>query len=154
MSDNSNKDWTVFVPEIKWTLWDKITMPFYRVRNFFRDKWWEFRQRCQRFKRGFAWSDVWDMDAWFVSTAKPMLKHLLEKHCGHPCNIENEEWEAILHEMIDCLELMDEDKAQAHLGIADDDYSPESYKKVGELMEEKKDRFFELFSKWFFNLWD
>ena len=40
MSDNSNKDWTVFVPEIKWTLWDRITMPFYRVRNFFRDKWW------------------------------------------------------------------------------------------------------------------
>lgn len=27
MSDNSNKDWAVFVPEIKWTLWDKITMP-------------------------------------------------------------------------------------------------------------------------------
>lgn len=56
--------------------------------------------------------------------------------------------------MIDCLELMDEDKAQAHLGIAEDDYSAESYKKVGELMEEKKNRFFELFSKWFFNLWD
>jgi len=136
------------------TLWDKITMPFYRVRNFIREKWWEFRQRCQRFKRGFAWGDVWDMDAWFISTAKPMLEHLLKKHWGHPCNIENEEWEAILQEMIGCLELMDEDKAQAHLGIAEDDYSAESYKKVGELMEEKKNRFFELFSKWFFNLWD
>lgn len=72
------------------TLWDKITMPFYRVRNFIREKWWEFRQRCQRFKRGFAWGDVWDMDAWFISTAKPMLEHLLKKHWGHPCNIENE----------------------------------------------------------------
>lgn len=29
MSYNSNKDWAAFVPEIKWTLWDKITMPFY-----------------------------------------------------------------------------------------------------------------------------
>ena len=126
MSDNSNKDRTVFVSEIKWTLWDRITMPFYRARNFFRNKWWGFRKRCQRFKRGFAWSDVWDMDAWFISTTKPMLEHFLEKHCAYPCNIENEEWEAILKEMIDCLELM----------------------------EEKKDRFFELFSKWFFNLWD
>lgn len=55
--------------------------------------------------------------------------------------------------MVDCLELMDEDKAYAHLGIADD-YTLESYKRVGELMEEKKNRFFELFSKWFYNLWD
>ena len=154
MSDNSNKDRTVFVHEIKWTLWDRLTMPFYRARNFFRNKWWGFRKRYQRFKRGFAWGDVWDMDAWFISTAKLMLEHFLEKHCGYPNNIDNEEWEAILKEMIDCLELMDEDKAKAHFGITDYDYSPESYKKVGELMEEKKDRFFELFSKWFFNLWD
>lgn len=154
MSGNFNKDWTVYVPEIKWTLWDRITMPFYRIRNFFRDKWWEFRKRCQRFKRGFAWSDVWNMDDWFISTAKPMLENLLKKHHGHPYNIENEEWEAILQEMISCLELMDEDKSRAHLGIAEDDYSHVSCKKAFELMEEKKNRFFELFSKWFFNLWD
>lgn len=152
--NNQNKNWTVHYPEVNWTLWDKITMPFYRARNFFRDKWWDFRKRCQRFKRGFAWSDVWDMDIWFISTAKSMLEHLLKKHCGHPCNIKNEEWETILHEMTDCLELMCEDKAQDYLGIAEDDYSLESYKKVRELMEEKKNRFFELFSKWFFNLWD
>ena len=137
--------------EIKMTFWDRITMPFYR---FFRDKWLMFRKRCQRFKRGFAWSDVWDMDAWFISTAKPMLEHLLKKHCGHPYNIENEEWEAILKEMIECLELMDADESRARLGIAEDDYSPASCKKAGELMEEKKNRFFELFSKWFYNLWD
>lgn len=154
MGDNSNKDRTAFAPKIKWILWDTITMPFYRVRNFFCNKWWEFRKRCQRFKRGFAWCDVWDMNGWFISTARPMLEHLLKKHCGHPCNIENEEWETTLQEMIDCLELMDEDKAKSYLGIADDNYSAESYKKVCGLMEEKKDRLFELFSKWFFDLWD
>lgn len=30
----------------------------------------------------------------------------------------------------------------------------ESYKKANDLMEENKDRFFELFSKYFFCLWD
>ena len=136
------------------TFWDRITMPFYRVRNFFRDKWWMFRKRCQRFKRGFAWSDVWDMDDWFILTAKPMLEHLLKNHCSHPYSINDEEWEAILKEMIDCLDLMDEYNAHAHLGFAKYDFSADSYKKVGELMEEKKNRFFELFSKWFFSLWD
>ena len=154
MSDNSNKDWTVFVPEIKWTLWDRITMPFYRVRNFFRDKWWEFHKRCQRFKRRFAWGNVWDMNDWFISTVKPMLKHLRKKHCGCPIGIENEEWEAILQEMIDCLELMDEDNAKNYLGIADDDYSTESVIRTQGLREEKKNRFFTLFSEWFYNLWD
>ena len=147
MDNNFNK-------ETKVTFWDRITMPFYRVRNFFRDKWLEFRKRCQRFKRGFAWGDVWDMDVWFISTAKPMLEHLLKEHCGHPYDIKNEEWEAILQEMISCLELMDADKSHAYLGIAEDDYSHVSCKKAFELMEEKKNRFFELFSKWFFSLWD
>lgn len=56
--------------------------------------------------------------------------------------------------MIDCLTLMDEDEVQKHLGIADDDYSVESYNKVNDLMDEKKNRFFDLFSKYFYNLWD
>lgn len=154
MIDNSDNDCPVRVKEIIWTLWERITMPLYRVRSLFRDKWLEFRNRCQRFKRGFAWGDVWGMDAWFISTAKPMLEQMLKKHCGHPCGVENEEWEDILQEMIKCLELMDEDKARVQLGIEEGDYSAESYKKVGELMEEKKNRFFELFSKWFFDLWD
>jgi hypothetical protein len=49
---------------------------------------------------------------------------------------------------------MDEDEAEKYLGIADDDYSAESYKKVNDLMDEKKNRFFELFSKHFYSLWD
>jgi hypothetical protein len=56
--------------------------------------------------------------------------------------------------MIECLELMDEDNAQQHLGIADDDHSIESYNRVWNLMLEKKNRFFELFSEYFYSFWD
>ena len=126
-----------------------------------RDFWYDLRVRCQRFKRGYAYSDVWDMDFWFMRTAKPMLTHLRDYGIGVPNALylegaenEREAWESILTEMIECLELMDEDNAQLHLGIADDDHSIESYNRVWNLMLEKKNRFFELFSQHFYSLWD
>lgn len=119
------------------------------------------RARCQRFKRGYSYGDVWDIDCWFMRTVKPMLIHLRDHGMGIPFDLylegeENERaaWEAVITEMIDCLTLMDEDEAQKYLGITDEDWSVESYNKVNNLMEEKKNRFFELFSKHFYSLWD
>lgn len=119
------------------------------------------RARWQRFKRGYSYGDVWDMDYWFKRMVKPMLIHLRDHGMGIPFDLylegeENERaaWEAVLTEMIECLELMDEDEAQRHLGVADEDWSIESYNKVNNLMDEKKNRFFELFCKHFYSLWD
>ena len=50
---------------LEYTFWDWITTPFYRIRRFFYDRWFNFRQRCQRFRRGYADSDVWDMAIFF-----------------------------------------------------------------------------------------
>lgn len=117
--------------------------------------------RIQRFKRGYSYGDIWDMDYWFMRTVKPMLTHLRDYGIGVPNDLylqdaDNERiiWENTLTEMISCLELMDEDNAEKYLGIADNDWSVESYKKVTNLMEESKNRFFELFSKHFYSLWD
>ena len=119
------------------------------------------RARWQRFKRGYSYGDVWDIDCWFMRTVKPMLIHLRDNGHGIPFDLylegeENERaaWEAVLTEMVECLELMDEDAAEKYLDIANDDYSVESYQKVNNLMDEKKNRFFELFSKHYFSLWD
>ena len=133
---------------------------YYRIKNTISDFWYNFRCRCQRFKRGWAYGDVWDMDAWFIRTVKPMLAHLRDHGIGIPGEFCIDEdgnriyWENTLTEMTSCLELMDEDNAEKYLGISDDDYSVESYKKINDLMEENKDRFFELFSKYYFSLWD
>ena len=134
--------------------------PYRRIKNTISDFWYDFRCRCQRFKRGWAYSDVWDMDVWFIRTVKPMLAHLRDYGIGIPgefCIGEDGNriyWENTLTEMISCLELMDENAVREHLGISDSDYSFESYKKINNIMEENKDRFFELFSKYFFWLWD
>lgn len=134
---------------------------YYRIKNTISDFLYDFRRRCQRFKRGYAYSDVWDIDVWFMHTVKPMLIHLRDYGIGIPVEFVNEGsnssriyWENTLTEMISCLELMDEDAAREHLGIPDSDWSFESYKMTNDLMEENKNRFFELFSKYFFALWD
>ena len=133
---------------------------YHRIKNTISDFWYDFRCRCQRFKRGYAYSDVWDMDVWFMHTVKPMLIHLRDHGIGIPNELyvdgENERvnWENTLTEMINCLELMDENTVREHLGISDSDYSFESYQKTNDFMEENKNRFFELFSKYFFDLWD
>lgn len=134
---------------------------YYRIKNKLIYDFDSLRARIQRFKRGYSYGDVWDMDYWFMRTAKPMLIHLRDHGIGIPNELylqdaDNERivWENTLTEMISCLELMDEENAEKYLGIADNDHSVESYDKVTTLMEENKHRFFELFSKYFYCLWD
>lgn len=134
---------------------------FRRIKNKLIYDFDSLRARCQRFKRGYSYGDIWDMDSWFMRTVKPMLIHLRDYGIGVPNDLykecaenEREEWEAILTEMVECLNLMNEDAAREYLGIADDDYSVESYKKTGACVDENKDKFFKLFSEHFFSLWD
>lgn len=135
---------------------------FSRIKYKIDRLWDNFCCRCQRFKRGYAYSDVWDMDAWFMRTAKPMLIHLRDYGIGIPGELvvdgENQRanWENVLTEMINCLDMMDEDNVYESLGFYDYDQllSIEDYKRVGAIMEENKNRFFELFSEYFYALWD
>jgi hypothetical protein len=134
---------------------------YYKIKNKLIYDVDSLRARIQRFKRGYSYGDVWDMDFWFMRTVKPMLIHLRDHGIGIPNELylqgaDNERilWENTLTEMISCLDLMDERNAQKHLGISDSDHSAESYKKVWRCMEENKSRFFELFSKYFYNFWD
>ena len=128
----------------------------YRIQNALDN----LRARCQRFKRGWAYSDVWDIDVWFMHTIKPMLLHLYHNHMGVPMEFENNRdgWKEILNEMINCLEMMDEGNVYAFLGFCElDDYkrmTREDYQNVYDIMIKNKNRFFELFSKYFFDLWD
>ena len=120
------------------------------------------KARCQRFKRGYSYGDIWDMDYWFMRTVKPMLIHLRDHGIGIPNELylqdaDNERilWENTLTEMISCLELMSEDNVRKSLGLEYGKHlTIEDYKRIGSIMEENKNRFFELFSKYFYSFWD
>ena len=132
----------------------------YRIK----DSWWNFRSKCQRFKRGYSWGDVWDMDQWFMNTIKPMLIHLRDHGIGCPnefydeANDSDEAWKNILTEMINCLEMMDEDNVRSYLGFGDvEDWkrmTREDYINVHKIMNDNKNSFFRLFSEYFYDLWD
>lgn len=127
--------------------------------KWIKNKLYNFRSCCQRFKRGWAYGDVWDMDVWFMCTVKPMLIHLKNNGISRPMEFKHRsEWEAVLEEMIDHLDFMDEDYVIQFLGFEGiNDYkrmTREDWDRVYTIMVENKNRFFELFRKYYFDLWD
>lgn len=132
----------------KYTLWDKITLPFYVIRN----KWKVFKYKCQRFKKGYADNDAFDICHWFIDTVKPMLVQFRTEYWICPLNMSLSDWDSILSEMIDCLDLMNEDNAKVVAGV-ERYYDESDFEIVDKIMEENKRRFFELFSKYFYNFW-
>ena len=61
----------------------------------------------------------------------------------------DEDWTKILGEMADALHLMDEGNVLEQAGCEDLEYD-----KIQKITEENKARFFELFSRYFYCLWD
>lgn len=125
----------------------------------YKTKWNDFLDRCQRFKRGYADSDVWDMKFWFTDTIKPMLIHLRDHGLGYPFDFDDrDQWCEILSEMIHCLDLMDEDNVYNSLGFCEPEdimrMTPSDIENAREILKNSKDRFFELFVKHFYDLWD
>uniref|UniRef100_A0A6H2A2Q0 Uncharacterized protein n=1 Tax=viral metagenome TaxID=1070528 RepID=A0A6H2A2Q0_9ZZZZ len=126
----------------------------------------------QRGKRGWADCDVWGMDYYLVKVIHPMLRRLRKIAHGHPCGLDTPgEWDKILDEMIEGFE--------AAKRVCDDDYldkvqpgwfdpkarlegnyktiKKESILECARLSHADQKLFeqrMELFTKWFFNLWD
>lgn len=133
---------------------DKITLPFYRIRNTFRDAYYNFKYRCQRFVRGYADEDIWNLDIWFVETMKKLLSEFIKYNNGYPADLTEEKWKAILVTMNELLGWMDRDDVCQKL------YHKESYeltaeqvREAADLATECKDDFFHLFNKYFNHLW-
>lgn len=117
-------------------------------------------------KYGYDEYAEWETFNWFISSMKTILPHYGNKdHLGVPIITYNpfdpdlnltdeeieelvkkneEEWYRIIDRMIELLDLMDE---RNYLNC-------DSYKEQQESMDKAKDEFFELFSKYFYNLWD
>lgn len=120
----------------------------WKIKDFIFD----FKMRCQRFKRGYADEDWWNMDVWFCKIIKPMLETLRDHAHSYPNEFESfDEWKKILNEMIYYVNNMDADDKyfkMSQLGNWKD------YKALSEEANLNKEKFFILFSKYFYDLWD
>lgn len=114
-------------------------------------------------KNGYDEYATWEIHHWFTITMKSILTEYRNCHYGvpilidnYPCMVKTDEdkarekenedkWNSIIDRMIELLGYMDETNPV----YEEMDYHQES------LMREKaKNEFFELFSKYFYNLWD
>lgn len=121
----------------------------------------------QRAKRGWADCDTWNMDQWFLEVIPDMLRYFKDNHMGCPIfdlklsdEENNAQWEQIISRMIWLSNEMNELKcSQQNEYIFD--FSEEGktnfikrQQEIDDYMDGCKKEFFELFSKYFYNLWN
>ena len=126
---------------------------FSRLWHSFIGKCRKLKWRCQRFIRGWADEDTWDIDWWFIKTLSPMLKKFKEDNDSNPFKFSEEEWDTILDNMIYYLEGMNEEGAVNQLYGEGANLTVEDYKEISNHMTHSKEEFFKLFTQYFYDLW-
>lgn len=135
-------------------IWDAITTPFYRIKHKVRDVCWEIRYGFQRMFKGYDVVDTFETFSKFINRYTKILTDYRNKHWGYPGTMTEEEWDEIVDEMLYHLKYMDEEVVTSELENGVPDEWSASGIIVYEIMDKHKDAFFELFSKYFYYLWD
>ncbi len=99
----------------------------------------ELSYAWQRVWKGYDNRFWWSMDMVFIELYTELFKEFRDNMHSHPHNMGSTEWKNILDKMVNLLEQMDA------LEIEDYEYAKAM---------EKKDEFFKLFNKHFYDLWD
>lgn len=83
-----------------------LSRPWKIVSDFFKCRKWA----SQRARRGYADTDVWDMDDWFLRVLPPMLRDLAndDAYPGNPPFETEDKWTAWLNRMADDFESLQE----------------------------------------------
>lgn len=140
--------------DAKFTLWDRITIPFCRLKYEVKKVVQIVRYGFQRMFKGYDNVDVFDTFYQFSKRYHKIFVELRKNSCSHPCNMTEEEWDNILDRMITHLYYMDETNVVNKLeDDAPKGLSP-SYSAIHKVMNKHKEEFFKLFSEYFYNLWD
>lgn len=135
-------------------LWDTITLPYWRVKNWIEDVYWNVRYGFQRMFKGYDDVDTFETFDKFIERYIKILTEYRKNHVGHVGTMTNEEWESIIDEMLYHLHYMNEENVEEELekNVPDDWHV--NQKTVDYIMETHKNEFFKLFSEYFYNLWD
>lgn len=132
--------------------------PMRKIKYFFRD----IKYSYQRIRYGWCDRDTWDIDYWFLSVIPPMLQHLRDNKHGYPSDMEEDEWDHILETMILMFTEANEDRCSKKNEYELKSRASEEERKIFldkalEVLEYRnkcKNKGFEFFSKYFWNLWD
>lgn len=148
--------WNFKIKTSKWyeKVWDVITTPYYKAKCKLNRAYWEARYGIERMFKGYDSVDTFDTFSRFIDRYTKVIKELRNSHMGYPYDLSEEKWDEVLDEMIYHLYYMDENHVIEELEKDVPDTWIASAKTTGKIIEKHKDEFFELFSKYFYNLWD
>lgn len=139
---------------LKCTLWDRIVTPFWKIKCWFKDTYREIHYGFQRMFKGYDSVDTFETFSKFIERYTKILTEYRKTHISYVGTMTNEEWEAIIDEMLYHLKYMDEETVIEELKKdVPDDWNASAIT-VYEIMDKHKYEFFKLFSKYFYNLWD
>lgn len=105
------------------------------------------KEVCFLLKYGYPYEATYEHFNWFLNMERSILKQYLKTHYGFPGSEgaeTNEKWESVIKRMLELLDDMDETKYDETISIIN---------KI-DSMEKSKNEFFELYSKWFYDMWD
>ena len=130
-----------------------------------------------RANKGYCYRDIWEIDNWFLSIVPEMLDEYIKIHTGHPSDMTDEEWVAIINAMAQSFRNADERSTEftnpyrdEYLKTLEIDYNAgrllchadneldENYhkkeKEKNDFMEKSLDEGMRLFRKHLRKLWD
>ena len=120
-----------------------------------KNAYWKTRDKAQKIIRGYSDTDINELFQWFIDTMRPMIKQFRKITNSYPIECLNwREWDKILKEMDNCLYMMDEQHVMDYYGYKYNNLTVEQNMKIHQEMEKNKDNFFNLFKKYFYEMWN
>lgn len=135
-------------------IWNIITNPYYKVKWKVKETYWNCRYGFERMFKGYDSVDTFETFAKFIERYTKILTEYRKTHIGYVGTMTEEEWDAIIDEMLYHLYYMDEWHVIDELEKDVPANWSVSAKFVSEVLDKHKDEFFSLFSEYFYNLWD
>lgn len=122
-----------------------------------REKLNELKMQKQRAKKGFCVEDTWSVYDWFLNTVPKILTELNKNRMGHPTDMTDKEWGGIIDRMIFCFTEAN-DYTCSQTNSIDYDKDKDKWREreieIVNYRDKMKNEGLELFSKYFWNLWD
>ena len=124
------------------------------LRYKIREKYYNLKYRCQRFIRGYADEDIWNIDCWFIENMKKIFPEFIKRTNSHPSELTWEEWKELLNTMNDLLHKMDIDDVAAVVFKKESYELSETDARIAkEMVNRNRKLFFYAFNQYFDHLW-
>lgn len=133
---------------------NEITSLYYRFKIKIESIYWNIYHGFERMFKGYDSIDTFEIFSKFIERYSKILREYRKNHLGYVGTMSAEEWDDIIDDMLYHLYFMDENNVEKELCKDVPESWIPSYQVVQEIMSGHKDRFFELFSKYFYFLWD